>query len=29
MVVHVHPVGAALFPNPGVAEVHFSSLTVP
>jgi len=28
MVVHEHPVGAALFPNPGVAEIHFSSLTV-
>jgi hypothetical protein len=28
MVVHEHPTGAALFPNPGIAEIHFSSLTV-
>ncbi len=28
MVVHKQPVGAALFPNPGVPEIHFCSLTV-
>ena len=28
MVVHEHPVGATLLPNPGVPEIHFSSLTV-
>jgi hypothetical protein len=28
MVVHEHPAGAALLPNPGIAEIHFSSLTV-
>jgi hypothetical protein len=28
MVVHEYPAGTALFPDPGVAEVHFSSLTV-
>src|SRR5713226_8035627 len=28
MVVHQHPTGAALFPYPGVSEIHFRSLTV-
>jgi len=27
MVVHEHPARAALLPNPGVPEIHFSSLT--
>ena len=28
MVVHEHPTGAALLPNPGIPEIHFCSLTV-
>ena len=28
MVVHEHPTGATLLPNPGIPEIHFCSLTV-